>query len=260
MREFNSTGSLLRFVFLLSWGCASAPPPAAEPPPAPPSTQESAPTATTSAEPKTASDATKQANAALQQALPFSDVQDFADAQKGFLGTWEEPSIKDASGRVVWDFGGFAFVKGEAPPEVNPSLWRMAQLNSIHGLFQVSDNIFQVRGFDLSVTSFIEGRTGVVVVDPLLSKETAAAALTLYRKHRGNKPIVAVIYTHSHADHFGGVRGMIDEKSVQAGEVQVLAPEGFMEHAVSENVFAGTAMSRRATYMYGPMLPKKIEQ
>jgi len=251
----------ISFVFLYAWGCASAPPPAPEPPPSAAATDAppQASVESTSAEPKAASDATKQANAALKQALPFNDQQDFADAQKGFLGTWEEPTIKDAKGRAVWDFGSFAFVKGEPPPEVNPSLWRMAQLNSIHGLFQVSDNIFQVRGFDLSVTSFIEGKTGVVVVDPLLSKETAAAALALYRKHRGNKPIVAMIYTHSHVDHFGGVRGMIDEKAVQAGEVKVIAPEGFMEHAVSENVFAGTAMSRRATYMYGPLLPKNAQ-
>jgi alkyl sulfatase BDS1-like metallo-beta-lactamase superfamily hydrolase len=210
----------------------------------------------TTGEAKGATGATKKANEAVKNALPFADTQDFADAKKGFLGTSAAPSIKNDKGQVVWDFEAFSFLKGEAPPEVNPSLWRIAQLNSLHGLFAVTDNIFQVRGFDLSVTSFIEGKTGVVVVDPLLTKETAAAALALYRTHRGNKPLVAVIYTHSHADHFGGVRGMVDEKDVKAGKVKIVAPDGFMEHAVSENVYAGNAMSRRASYMYGPMLPK----
>lgn len=258
MRNIRATGWWGGIVFLFAYGCASAPPPAAETP-LPVDQEPPPPVASSSAEPKPASDTTKQANAAVKQALPFSDMQDFADAQKGFLGTWEEPTIKNAEGQVIWDFGAFAFVKGEPPAEVNPSLWRMAQLNSLHGLFQVSDNIFQVRGFDLSVISFIEGKTGVVVVDPLISKETAAAALALYRKHRGNKPVAAVIYTHSHVDHFGGVRGVADQKAVDAGEVKVVAPEGFMEHAVSENVFAGTAMSRRATYMYGALLPKSAQ-
>jgi alkyl sulfatase BDS1-like metallo-beta-lactamase superfamily hydrolase len=251
----------LGLALALGSGCASTTP-APEAPLAPASLtatdRPAAPArvATPSATPKGASEATKQANGRVRQALPFSDTQDFADAKKGFLGTWAEPTIKNAKGQPVWDFGSFSFLKEEAPAEVNPSLWRIAQLNALHGLFQVTDAIFQVRGFDLSVTSFIEGKNGVVVVDPLLTKETAAAALTLYRKHRGSKPIVAVIYTHSHVDHFGGVRGMVDEKDVSAGKVKILAPEGFMKHAVSENVFAGNAMSRRATYMYGPLLPK----
>ncbi|HSC86507.1 MAG TPA: alkyl sulfatase dimerization domain-containing protein [Polyangiaceae bacterium] len=241
----------------LGAACASPPPPPeCPPPPAPaPPPPPPAPPQTT-AEPKGASSATKAANDAFVGALDFGNTKDFDDAKKGFLGTWDQPTIQDEKGRPVWDFAAFDFLKGEAPAEVNPSLWRVAQLNSMHGLFQVTDNIFQVRGFDLSVMSIIEGKTGVVVVDPLISKETAAAALKVYRKHRGDKPVVAVIYTHSHVDHFGGVRGIVDEKDVKSGKVKIVAPIGFMKSAVSENVFAGNAMSRRATYMYGPMLPK----
>jgi alkyl sulfatase BDS1-like metallo-beta-lactamase superfamily hydrolase len=215
-----------------------------------------APVPTTSAENKPASQQTIARNGALQRTLPFGDTADFDDAKRGFLGTWPEPTINNAAGQPVWSLNAFSFLDGEAPPEVNPSLWRMAQLNKYHGLFQVTDSIYQVRGFDLAVMTIIEGKTGVVVVDPLLSTETAAAGLSLYRKHRGDKPVVAVIYTHSHADHFGGVRGVVDEKDVRAGKVKIVAPHGFLEHAVSENVFAGNAMSRRASYMYGSIVPK----
>src|SRR5687768_14166273 len=174
MRRLGSWG--MGLVILNVWGCASTPPPVAETPAAAgvPEAANPALVAATSADPKAASSATQTANDAVKQALPFSDTQDFKDVNRGFLGTWAEPTIKDATGRVVWDFEAFSFLKGEPPPEVNPSLWRMAQLNSVHGLFQVTDNILQVRGFDLSVTTFIEGRTGLVVVDPLLTKETAA--------------------------------------------------------------------------------------
>jgi alkyl sulfatase BDS1-like metallo-beta-lactamase superfamily hydrolase len=245
---------------LMVVGCAgTTPAPRASPATSPEAEPERATAAAdvmTTAEVKAATPATRQANEAVQKALPFTETQDFEAAKKGFIGTWPEPSIKDAKGRVVWDFAAFEFLKAAVPPEVNPSLWRVAQLNSLHGLFQVTDNIFQVRGFDLSVMSVIEGKAGVVVVDPLLTRETAAAALTLYRTHRGDKPVVAVIYTHSHADHFGGVRGVVNEEDVRAGKVSIFAPDGFMEHAVSENVYAGNAMSRRASYMYGPLLPK----
>ncbi len=225
-------------------------------PSAPAAPTEPAKPPTTSADVKPATATSTSSNDAVKAALPFSDEQDFADARRGFIGTWDEPTIKDAAGNVVWNFEAFAFLQGPAPAEVNPSLWRMAQLNSIHGLFEVSASIYQVRGFDLSVMSIIEGKTGIVIVDPLLSKETAAAALKLYRKHRGDKPVVAVIYTHSHLDHFGGVKGVVDAKDVAAGKVEIVAPAGFMAHAVSENVLAGNAMSRRATYMYGSILPK----
>lgn len=241
----------------LALGCGgTTPPPEA---PAPPPATEAPPPPTTSSEVKAATPITAAKNVAVTQALSFGDTADFEDAKKGFLGTWAEPTIKNAAGQPVWSFEAFSFVKGAPPAEVNPSLWRMAQLNSMHGLFQVTEGLYQVRGFDLSVMSIIEGKTGIIVVDPLLSKETAAAGLALYRKHRGDKPVKAVLYTHSHVDHFGGVRGVVDEKDVVAGKVKIVAPEGFMEHAVSENVFAGNAMSRRATYMYGPMLPKSTQ-
>lgn len=156
----------------------------------------------------------------------------------------------------MWDNDSYAFLAGEAPDTVNPSLWRQSQLNAIQGLFEVVPGLYQVRGLDLSVMSFIEGERGVVVVDPLISEETAAAALGLYRAHRGERPVTGVLYTHSHADHFGGVRGVIDQTDVDSGEVPVIAPAGFAEHAVAENVFAGTAMSRRAGYMYGAVLDR----
>lgn len=143
-----------------------------------------------------------------------------------------------------------------APATVNPSLWRQAQLNMHNGLFQGTDRIYQIRGFDIANMTIIEGDTGLIVIDPLTSMETSRAGLDLYFKHRPRKPVVAVIYTHSHGDHFGGVKGVVSEDDVKAGRVKVLAPEGFMEEAVSENVFAGNAMSRRAQYMYGFNLPR----
>lgn len=142
------------------------------------------------------------------------------------------------------------------PDTVHPSLWRMAQLNAIHGLFEVTPSIYQVRGYDLSNMTLIEGRTGVIVIDPLISTECAQMALALYRAHRGNRRVSAVIYTHSHVDHFGGVKGVVSEEAVRAGEVPVWAPAGFLEHAVTENVLAGTAMTRRAYYMFAPGLPR----
>src|SRR3546814_7290339 len=143
----------------------------------------------------------------------------------------------------------------EAPDTVNPSLWRQSQLINIGGLFEVVDGIYQVRNLDLSNMTIIEGEEGITVVDPLISAETAKVGLDLYYAHRGQKPVKAVIYTHSHVDHFGGVRGIVAEDDVRSGAVKIYAPEGFLEAAVAENVFAGTAMSRRASYMYGNLLP-----
>ncbi|NED69877.1 MBL fold metallo-hydrolase, partial [Streptomyces sp. SID10244] len=149
----------------------------------------------------------------------------------------------------------FTFLQGDAPATVNPSLWRMSQLHTAHGLFQVADRIFQVRGFDISNMTVIEGDTGYVIVDPLTSVECARAAMNLVREHLGDKPIRAIIYTHSHADHFGGVKGIVSDDEVAGGAVRIVAPLGFLEHAVSENVYAGNAMTRRAQYMYGQNLP-----
>ena len=188
--------------------------------------------------------------------LPFADRADFDDADRGFVTPLDPCVIAAADGRVVWDNDVYAFLDGEAPASVHPSLWRQSQLAAKQGLYEVVEGIYQVRGFDLSNITFVEGDTGVIVIDPLISTETAAAALALYRKHRGDRAVTAVIYTHSHVDHFGGVLGVASQADVDAGKVAVLAPEGFVEHAVQENVYAGTAMARRATYMYGTLLAR----
>ncbi|MEV3919786.1 alkyl/aryl-sulfatase [Actinomadura coerulea] len=182
----------------------------------------------------------------------MEDRTDFTNADKGFVGTASQTEIKDTSGRVVWDLSAYGFLDAECPDTANPSLWRQSLLTAKHGLYQVADGIYQVRGFDLSNISLVEGDTGVIVVDPLLSVECAAAAMALYREHRGDRPVKAVIYSHSHADHFGGVRGVVPD----GADVPIIAPGGFLEHAVSENVYAGTAMNRRAIFMYGAMLPR----
>lgn len=158
---------------------------------------------------------------------------------------------------MVWDFHAYSFQQEpRAPLTVNPSLWRLARLNNIAGLFKVTERIYQIRGFDLSNMNIIEGDTGLIIVDPLISTEVAAAGLELYFQHRPKKPVLSVIYTHCHVDHFGGVKGVVSEDDVKAGKVSIVAPEGFMEEAVSENVLAGPAMGRRAQYMYGGLLPK----
>ncbi|GID95451.1 alkyl/aryl-sulfatase [Amorphoplanes digitatis] len=171
-------------------------------------------------------------------------------ADRGFVAALTPGVVTAPDGRVVWDADGWsARLAGECPDTVNPSLWRQGQLCSRQGLYEVTAGVYQVRGLDISNMTIVEGDTGVIVVDPLLSVETAAAALRLYRAHRGDRPVTAVIYSHSHADHFGGVAGVTD------GNVPILAPVGFMEHAVAENVYAGTAMTRRAGFMYGATLP-----
>jgi alkyl sulfatase BDS1-like metallo-beta-lactamase superfamily hydrolase len=202
----------------------------------------------------------RAANEALLATLPFGDDQDFEDAQQGFVGRLDPCVIRAADGRVVWDNESYrAFLYGPAPATVNPSLWRQSMLSAIDGLFEVTPGIYQVRGFDLSNVTFVEGKTGILVIDPLISTETAAAALTLYREHRGDRPVVGVLYTHSHADHFGGVKGVTTQADVDAGRCPVIAPDGFLEHAVAENVYAGTAMTRRAGYMYGAALARGPE-
>lgn len=196
------------------------------------------------------------AQAASRAALPFDDVQDFEDVRRGLVSRCEPTAVTDAEGRVVWDAAAYDFLQGEAPDSVHPSLWRQSRLCAEHGLFEVVEGIYQVRGMDLANTTIIEGDEGIVVIDTLLSMETGAAALALYRKHRGDRPVKAIVYTHSHVDHFGGVRGFITDEDVASGGVRVFAPEGFVEHAVSENVYAGTAMARRAGYMYGAALER----
>jgi alkyl sulfatase BDS1-like metallo-beta-lactamase superfamily hydrolase len=199
---------------------------------------------------KPATDATRDAQARTLAALPPDDGGDFELARRGFIGT-----LPDATVGGAWSMAPFAFLEGERPDTANPSLWRQARLNALHGLFEVTPGIYQVRGFDLSNITFIEGERGYVVIDPLISAEPAAAALALMRQHRGDKPVTAVIYTHSHVDHYGGVRGVISDADIAAG-LEIVAPEGFLEAAVSENVLLGNAMGRRATYMYGSLLPR----
>lgn len=207
--------------------------------------------------PKPATDATKAANDALLKELPFSDKTSFELAHKGFIAPLPSEPIKGEKGNLIWDPAKYNFIKeGEAAPATtNPSLWRQSQLINISGLFEVTKGLYQVRNYDLSNMTIVEGKTGITIFDPLISAETAKAALDLYYAHRPKKPVVAVIYTHSHVDHYGGVRGVVDEKDVKAGKVKIYAPLGFLEHAVAENVMAGTAMSRRASYMYGNLLP-----
>jgi alkyl sulfatase BDS1-like metallo-beta-lactamase superfamily hydrolase len=187
---------------------------------------------------------------------PTADTADFDDADRGFIGALTPCVVTAADGRVVWDNDVYSFLSGDPPPSVHPSLWRQCMLTAKQGLYEVVPGIYQVRGLDISNITFVEGDSGLIVIDPLVSTEVAAAALQLYRTHRGDRPVVAVIYTHSHADHFGGVLGVTSQADVDAGKVAVLAPEGFVEHAVQENVYAGPAMTRRATYMYGTLLPR----
>lgn len=211
---------------------------------------------------KPATPQTVQINEDFKKGLAWSDKEDFANASRGLIDRPDTLIIKDANGQVVWDmesYKKYIDIDKAAPSTVNPSLWRNAQLNMNYGLFKVTDRIYQVRGYDLSNISFIEGNTGWIVFDPLISAETAKAAYDLVTKNLGKKPIVAVMYSHSHVDHYGGVRGLVDEADVVSGKVKIIAPDGFMEHAISENVTAGNAMSRRAVYMYGALLPRNAQ-
>jgi alkyl sulfatase BDS1-like metallo-beta-lactamase superfamily hydrolase len=198
----------------------------------------------------------ERAHKAHLASLPFNDTRDFEDADRGFIAAAKPCVIRAADGRVVWDNDSYAFLAGDAPMSVHPSLWRQSTLAAKQGLYEVVEGIYQVRGFDISNVTFVETDSGVIVIDPLVSTEVAAAALGLYRSQRGERPVVAVIYTHSHVDHFGGVLGVTSQADADSGRVSVLAPEGFVDHAVQENVYAGPAMTRRATYMYGTLLPR----
>jgi alkyl sulfatase BDS1-like metallo-beta-lactamase superfamily hydrolase len=199
---------------------------------------------------------TERANAAVRQAMTMNDKQDFEDATRGLMAQLKDPIVKAADGRVVWNTQRYEFVKGDPPATVNPSLWREQKLNTAAGLFKVVDGVYQIRGYDMANMTLVEGASGWIVIDTLFTEDVARAGLKLAMETlKSSKPVVAVIYTHSHADHFGGVRGVVDEADVRSGKVKVIAPEGFMDNAIAENVLAGNAMSRRANYMYGISLP-----
>ena len=205
--------------------------------------------------PKPASAATRAAQQAAAAALPRDDGRDAEFASRGFIATAADPLIRNAKGAPIWNMAAYEWMQGDAPPSVNPSLWREMKYLGKHGLFKVTDGVWQVRGFDLSNMTVIRGASGWILIDPLTDRETAAAALKLVNEQLGPRPVSAVIYSHSHADHFGGVRGVVDEADVRSGKVKIIAPDAFMEHAIAENVLAGNAMTRRAQYMYGTALP-----
>jgi len=199
-----------------------------------------------------ATQATSAANATYGVALSLDEPQDFDEAKRGLVESDPNVRIQQPNGET-WSPQLFAFVKGDPPSSVNPSLWRQAKLNGIHGLFKVTDGIFQVRGYDVSNMTWIRGTTGWIVVDPLTSVESATAATALARKHLGNDPVVAVIFTHSHVDHFAGVKAVLPPGGVES--IRIVAPQRFVEEVTSENILAGTAMGRRATYQFGTNLP-----
>lgn len=199
---------------------------------------------------------TREINNAVADSLPLQDQQDFEDATRGLIAADDSAVIRTSAGDLVWDIPAYAFVQGEAPDSVNPSLWRQERLNNIRGLFEVTPGIYQLRGFDLSNMTIIEGDSGWIIVDPLTAKETAAYALAFARQHLGNKPVKAILFTHSHIDHFGGALGVASAAEVVEQNIPVIAPVGFMEAATRENIIAGIAMGRRSGYMYGSYLPR----
>jgi alkyl sulfatase BDS1-like metallo-beta-lactamase superfamily hydrolase len=185
------------------------------------------------------------ANQAAQSRLPFSDRQDFEDAMRGFIATTPDAANPDR----------YAFLKREAPPTVNPALWRQAQLNTVHGLLKVADGVYQVRGFSQANMTIAEGSTGLILIDTLSTPGAAREALALYFAHRPRKPVVAVIYSHSHGDHYGGASGVVSQADVAAGKTKIMAPAGFTEAVVGEAVIGGNAKARRAQYQFGGPLP-----
>jgi alkyl sulfatase BDS1-like metallo-beta-lactamase superfamily hydrolase len=212
-----------------------------------------APSRTTPSSP--AAEPTREAHAAaLRLAMPYARELEFV--QRGFIATRSDPIIRTAAGGVSWNLDGWKFLEGSAPATVNPQFWRQSQLLSRHGLFRVAEGVYQVRGFDAANIGFVRGKRGWIVIDPLLSEEPARAALELVREKLGAGPVTAVIYSHSHGDHFAGVGGVVSAVDVRAGKVPVIAPAGFLEHAVSENVLAGNAMVRRANYQFGARIPR----
>ena len=208
---------------------------------------------------KPATQATKEAQAQVLASLPFDNTEDFNLAKRGLIARPDPLIIKGDNGEIIWDMSGLDYLNGPRPDTVNPSLWRQAQLNAIYGLFQVTDRIYQIRGFDLANMTLIEGDTGWIIVDPLTATETVRAAMEVVDNHFGKRPIKAILSTHSHVDHFGGIRALANEEDLASGKVRFVAPAGFVEEAASENVIAGNAMGRRATYMFGNLLPPTVQ-
>jgi len=198
---------------------------------------------------------TRRMNNRVRETLPLDDQGDFEQARRGMIASAPHLQIKDADDALIWDMPSFDFIDGPAPVSVNPSLWRQAKLNNIHGLFEVTPGIYQLRGFDLANMTLIEGDTGWIVVDPLTTRETASAALAFAGQHLERLPVAAVIFTHSHIDHFGGALGVLSADEADRRHVPIIAPQGFMDEATSENIIAGVAMGRRAAYQFGRNLP-----
>jgi linear primary-alkylsulfatase len=207
---------------------------------------------------KPATRQTAARNRSAADSLPGEDA-DPEEARRGLVAELQPAIVTGKDERVVWDLESYDFLDGEPLDTVHPSLWRLGKLTRIAGLFELAPGFYQLRSFDLSNMHVVEGDEGIVVIDPLVSAEAAAAALALYRKHRGDRPVTGLIYTHSHVDHFGGAKGVVSAEEIEARRIPVLAPAGFLHHAVSENVFAGTAMARRAGYMYGARLERGPE-
>jgi alkyl sulfatase BDS1-like metallo-beta-lactamase superfamily hydrolase len=198
---------------------------------------------------------TRAFHAKILEDLPFEDRSDFEDASRGLIATWDGDQIPRSDGQVSWDIKAHEYVQGDCPETVNPSLWRQAQLNNIHGLFKVCDGLWQVRGYDLANISFVEGNTGWIVIDTGMTADFAAAALKMANDHLGERPVTGLLYTHSHIDHYGGARAIITEEEAAERGVPIIAPYGFLEESVSENVIAAATMRRRAIYMYGLLIP-----
>ncbi|SDK25553.1 alkyl/aryl-sulfatase [Aliiruegeria lutimaris] len=194
---------------------------------------------------------------AARNALPFHDIRDFEECDRGLIARMQDNQIKADAGHDAWDMGKFDFIDAaDSYDSIHPSLLRQAKLNQNYGLYEVIPGIYQIRGFDLSQMTFIRGKTGWIVFDVLISAETARAGLKLFREHvGGDLPIAAVVYSHNHVDHWGGIKGIVSEEDVRAGKVEIIAPEGFMDNTVAENVYAGNAMNRRAFFQYGILLP-----
>ena len=209
------------------------------------------------ATPRPASKHTSQRNTNAAAAVSFDDPADYERAQRGLVAAHDTGRIT-LGDHVVWDVAAHDFVReaDAAPDTVHPGLWRQAQLNCIHGLFEVAEGVWQARGYDISNITFLAGERGWVIIDPLTTEPTAAACLALANQQLGERPVTAVIYTHSHVDHYGGVHGVTTAEAVAAGNVRILAPDGFLREAISENLIAGPAMLRRAAYQFGLLLPK----